>query len=146
MNKLAVLLATGMLLPGCVYNSKVPAGTEQLQHHRSALTSVNGQAASVGDRSLELSSGGKMVITGKIYVSGNMCNGFNGEGKVSGGKLKVKSLTITRMPCHDTQLNTPDATIDKMLREGVQVDLTENQLTLATADQVLAYKLADLIH
>ena len=36
--------------------------------------------------------------------------------------------------------------IDKMLREGAQVDLTENQLTLATADQTLVYKLADLMH
>ncbi|WP_223813326.1 META domain-containing protein, partial [Klebsiella pneumoniae] len=59
---------------------------------------------------------------------------------------KVKSLAMTRMLCHDAQLNTLDATIDKMLREGAQVDLTENQLTLATADQTLVYKLADLMH
>jgi heat shock protein HslJ len=32
------------------------------------------------------------------------------------------------MLCHDAQLNTLDATIGKMLREGAQVDLTENQL------------------
>ncbi|MCV4677265.1 heat-inducible protein, partial [Escherichia coli] len=44
------------------------------------------------------------------------------------------------------QLNTLDATIGKMLREGAQADLTENQLTLATADQTLVYKLADLMH
>ena len=68
-------------------------------------------------------------------------------GKVkSDGELKVKSLAMTRMLCHDAQLNTLDATIDKMLREGAQVDLTENQLTLATADQTLVYKLADLMH
>ncbi len=85
-----------------------------------------------------------MAITGKMYVSGNMCNGFSGEGKVSDGELKVKSLAMTRMLCHDAQLNTPDATIGKMLREGAH--LTENQLTLATADQTLVYKLADLMH
>ena len=60
--------------------------------------------------------------------------------------LKVKSLAMTRMLCHDAQLNTLDATIGTMLREGAQVDLTENQLTLATADQTLVYKLADLMH
>ncbi|HBQ8709095.1 TPA: META domain-containing protein, partial [Klebsiella pneumoniae] len=98
------------------------------------------------DRPLELSFGEKMAITGKMYVSGNMCNGFSGEGKVSDGELKVKSLAMTRMLCHDAQLNTLDATIGKMLREGAQVDLTENQLTLATADQTLVYKLADLMH
>ncbi|WP_155007205.1 heat shock protein HslJ [Klebsiella variicola] len=140
MNKLAALLAAGMLLSGCVYNSKVSTGAEQLQHHRFVLTSVNGQAVNAGDRPLELSFGEKM------YVSGNMCNGFSGEGKVSDGELKVKSLAMTRMLCHDAQLNTLDATIGKMLREGAQVDLTENQLTLATADQTLVYKLADLMH
>ena len=100
MNKLAALLAAGMLLSGCVYNSKVSTGAEQLQHHRFVLTSVNGQAVNAGDRPLELSFGEKMAIT----------------------------------------------TIGKMLREGAQVDLTENQLTLATADQTLVYKLADLMH
>lgn len=140
MNKFAALLAAGMLLSGCVYNSKVSTGAEQLQHHRFVLTSVNGQAVNASDRPLELSFGEKMAITGK------MCNGFSGEGKVSDGELKVKSLAMTRMLCHDAQLNTLDATIDKMLREGAQVDLTENQLTLATADQTLVYKLADLMN
>ena len=45
MNKFAALLAAGMLLSGCVYNSKVSTGAEQLQHHRFVLTSVNGQAS-----------------------------------------------------------------------------------------------------
>ncbi len=120
MNKFAALLAAGMLLSGCVYNSKVSTGAEQLQHHRFVLTSVNGQAVNASDRPLELSFGEKMAITGKMYVSGNMCNGFSGEGKVSDGELKVKSLAMTRMLCHDAQLNTLDATIDKMLREGAQ--------------------------
>lgn len=44
MNKFAALLAAGMLLSGCVYNSKVSTNAEQLQHHRFVLTSVNGQA------------------------------------------------------------------------------------------------------
>lgn len=95
MNKFAALLAAGMLLSGCVYNSKVSTGAEQLQHHRFVLTSVNGQAVNASDRPLELSFGEKMAITGKMYVSGNMCNGFSGEGKVSDGELKVKSLAMT---------------------------------------------------
>ncbi|MSE29802.1 heat-inducible protein, partial [Escherichia coli] len=43
------------------------------------------------------------------------------------------------------QRNALDNTLSKMLRDGAQVDLTENQLTLATADQSLVYKLADLM-
>ena len=124
MNKFAALLAAGMLLSGCVYNSKVSTRAEQLQHHRFLLTSVNGQPLNAADKPQELSFGEKMPITGKMYVSGNM----------------------TRMLCTDSQLNALDATLSKMLREGAQVDLTETQLTLATADQTLVYKLADLMN
>lgn len=144
MNKYAALLAVGMLLSGCVYNSKVSTRAEQLQHHR--LTSVNGQPLNAADKPQELSFGEKMPITGKMYVSGNMCNRFSGTGKVSDGELKVEELAMTRMLCTDPQLNTLDATLSKMLREGAQVDLTETQLTLATADQTLVYKLADLMN
>lgn len=140
MNKFAALLAAGMLLSGCVYNSKVSTSAEQLQHHRFVLTSVNGQPPKEGAKPLELSFGEK------TFVSGNMCNRFSGEGKVSDGELKVKELAMTRMLCADPQLNELDATLGKMLRDGAQVDLTENQLTLATADRTLVYKLADLVN
>ena len=146
MNKIAALLAAGMLLSGCVYNSKVSTRAEQLQHHRFVLTSVNGQPLNAADKPQELSFGEKMPITGKMYVSGNMCNRFSGKGKISGGELKVKTLAMTRMLCTDPQLNTLDNTLSNMLRDGAQVDLTENQLTLATADQTLVYKLADLVN
>ena len=140
MNKFAALLAAGMLLSGCVYNSKVSTSAEQLQHHRFVLTSVNGQPLKEGAKPLELSFGEK------TFVSGNMCNRFSGEGKVSDGELKVKALAMTRMLCADPQLNELDVTLGKMLRDGAQVDLTENQLTLATADRTLVYKLADLVN
>ena len=52
---------------------------------------------------------------------------------------------MTRKLCADPQRNALDNTLSKMLRDGAQVDLTENQLTLATADQSLVYKLADLM-
>lgn len=53
---------------------------------------------------------------------------------------------MTRKLCSDAQLNVLDATLSNMLRQGAQVDLTEQQLTLATADQTLVYRLADLMH
>lgn len=146
MNKIAALLAAGMLLSGCVYNSKVSTRAEQLQHHRFVLTSVNGQLLKAADKPLELSFGEKMPIKGNMYVSGNMCNRFSGTGKVSDGELKVEELAMTRMLCTDSQLSALDATLSKMLRDGAQVDLTETQLTLATADQTLVYKLADLMN
>ena len=140
MNKFAALLAAGMLLSGCVYNSKVSTNAEQLQHHRFVLTSVNGQALPASQTPPpEISFGEKM------YVSGTMCNGFSGEGKLSDGELKVEQLAMTRKLCADPQRNALDNTLSKMLRDGAEVDLTENQLTLATADQSLVYKLADLM-
>ncbi len=53
---------------------------------------------------------------------------------------------MTRMLCTDAQLNQLDALVGAMLRDGVQVDLTANQLTLATAHDSLVYKLADLVN
>ncbi|EIK4443405.1 META domain-containing protein, partial [Salmonella enterica] len=74
------------------------------------------------------------------------CNQFTGEGKLSNGELKVKNLAMTRMLCADPQLNALDGTISEVFSKGAQVDLTANQLTLATAETTLMYKLADLAH
>ncbi|MGU3522624.1 heat shock protein HslJ [Enterobacteriaceae bacterium C23F] len=138
--KLTVALLTGaMMLAGCVSTSKVTTQPEQLEHHRFVLESVNGQNIS-SKQPLELSFGEKM------HISGNMCNRFTGEGKLSDGGLKVKNLAMTRMLCTDAQLNQLDALVGAMLRDGVQVDLTANQLTLATAHDSLVYKLADLVN
>jgi heat shock protein HslJ len=133
------LLAAGMMLAGCVSTSKVTTQPEQLQHHRFVLESVNGKTVT-SQKPLELSFGEKM------HISGNMCNQFTGEGKLSDGELKVKNLAMTRMMCTDPQLNQLDNTLSAMLHEGVQVDLTENQLTLATSNDSLVYKLADLMN
>lgn len=136
---IAAALAASFLLAGCVYNSKVMTGKDQLQHHRFVLESVNGKNVN-SPQPLELSFGENM------HVSGNMCNHFTGDGSVSDGALKVKNLAMSRMLCSDPQLNELDATLGNMLRSGAQVDLTENQLTLATASDSLVYKLADLMH
>ncbi len=66
--------------------------------------------------------------------------------KLSNGELTAKGLAMTRMMCANPQLNELDNTISEMLKEGAQVDLTANQLTLATAKQTLTYKLADLMN
>ncbi|HEX4502441.1 MAG TPA: heat shock protein HslJ [Scandinavium sp.] len=140
-NKITLtLLATmGVMLAGCVSTSKVTTQPEQLQHHRFVLESVNGKNVT-SQKPLELSFGEKM------HVYGNMCNQFTGEGKLSDGELKVKNIAMTKMLCTDPQLNQLDQTLAAMLHDGVQVDLTENQLTLATSNDSLVYKLADLMN
>lgn len=146
MKKMLFLLAAAALLSGCVYNSKMSTGGEQLQHHRFVLESVNGKTINHSDTPLDVSFGEKQPLLNHIYLSGEMCNRFSGTAKISNGELKASDLTMTRKICSDAQLNQLDATLSTMLRQGAQVDLTEQQLTLATADQTLIFKLADLVH
>ncbi len=139
MKKIVTLMALSMLMAGCVSNGKVSVNREQLQHHRFVLESVNGKLVTVAKNQPELSFGENMT------VSGNMCNRFTGQGKLSDGELKVKDLAMTRMMCSDPQLNALDGIVSEMFKQGAQVDLTANQLTLATAEQTLTYKLSDLM-
>lgn len=139
MKKVVALVALSLLMAGCVSNGKVSVSREQLQHHRFVLESVDGAPVAATAQPAELSFGEKMTLSGK------MCNQFSGQATLSDGELKVKEMAMTRMMCADQTLNKLDNTISTMLKEGAQVDLTANQLTLATADHTLSYKLADLV-
>lgn len=146
MKKIVFLLAAATLLAGCVYNSKVFTGGDQLQHHRFVLESVNGKPVQGEHAPMDLSFGEKQPLLNNIYLSGTLCNTFSGMATVTNGELTATDLAMTRKLCREAQLNQLDATLATMLRQGAQVDLTESQLTLATADQTFIYKLADLIH
>lgn len=126
-------------MAGCVSTNNVTTQPEQLQHHRFVLESVNGKDVNTA-QPLELSFGEN------LHISGNMCNQFTAEGKMSDGGLKVKNFAMTRKLCSDPQLNQLDGLISAMLQDGAQVDLTENQLTIATSHDSLMYKLADLMN
>ncbi|EKH2100005.1 heat shock protein HslJ [Salmonella enterica] len=136
MKKIVTLVALSIIITGCVSSGKVSVKREQLEHHRFVLESVNGKTVT----GPELSFGEDMTVSVK------MCNQFTGEGKLSDGELKVKNLAMTRMMCADPKLNALDGTLSELFSKGAQVDLTANQLTLATAETTLMYKLADLAH
>lgn len=140
MRKFVALIALSLLTAGCVSNGKMFVNRDQLQHHRFVLESVNGKPVTGETTQPELSFGENMT------VSGSMCNHFTGKGKLSDGELRVKDLAMTRKMCANPQLNELDNTISQMLSNGVQVDLTANQLTLATAEHTLMFKLADLVN
>lgn len=139
MKRIITLLAFGALLSGCVSHgvSKNSVNETQLAQHRFVLETVNGQAVDKGEHPAEIHFDAKML------VSGSMCNRFTGQGKLSEGTLTVKKMAMTRMMCADAQRNALDNVIGKMLNEGAQVDLTDGQLTLTTADQTLIYTQAD---
>ncbi|WLI77464.1 heat shock protein HslJ [Kosakonia sp. H02] len=133
MKKIITLVALSVVLAGCVSSRTVLLKPEQLENQRFVLTTVNGQAITPGEQAPEIR------FDKDMRVSGKMCNGFTGQGKLSDGALTVKHLAMTMMMCPDPKRNELDHTINAMLSEGAQVDLTDNQLTLATASQTLIY-------
>lgn len=137
MKKLVALSLVSLALAGCVNPGKASVQEEQLEGHHFVLETVNGVAIKPSAVPPEMSFGKKMA------VSGVMCNRFSGQGKLSEGELKVKAMAMTRKLCVEPQLNELDATIGDILSKGAQVDLTEDQLTLATAEKTLMFKRAD---
>lgn len=134
MKTLVAVTLLSLALTGCVNPGKASVQKDQLQNHRFVLESVNGAAVKPSAMPPEIAFGEKMA------VSGMMCNRFSGEGKLSEGELKVKEMAMTRKLCTDPQRNELDNTISTMLRKGAQVDLTQDQLTLATAETTLMFK------
>lgn len=133
MKKIMTLVALSVVLSGCVSSRTDTLKPQQLADQRFVLTTVNGQAVQGNGPAPEIR------FDKDLRVSGKMCNGFMGQGKLSEGTLTVKQMGMTMMLCPDPQRNELDHTINAMLSEGVQVDLTDNQLTLATVKQTLIY-------
>ena len=145
MKKLMALSVISLVLTGCVNPGKASVQPEQLTSHRFVLENVNGKAVKNTTTPPEISFNAlsDISLVNNISVSGARCNRFSGQGKLSEGELKVKTLAMTRKLCTEPQLNELDQAIGDMLRKGAQVDLTEDQLTLATADKTLMFKRAD---
>ncbi|MCM7883843.1 heat shock protein HslJ [Enterobacter sichuanensis] len=145
MKKLMALSVISLVLTGCVNPGKASVQPEQLTSHRFVLENVNGKAVKNTTTPPEISFNAlsDISLVNNISVSGAMCNRFSGQGKLSEGELKVKTLAMTRKLCTEPQLSELDQAIGDMLRKGAQVDLTEDQLTLATADKTLMFKRAD---
>ena len=66
----------------------------QLKNHRFVLENVNGKAVKTATTQPEIgfSALPDISLVNNISVSGQMCNRFNGQGKLSEGELKVKTL------------------------------------------------------
>lgn len=145
MKKLVALSVISLVLAGCVNPGKASVQPEQLQGHRFMLVNVDGKAVTgtAAQPEISFSAQSDISLVKNITVSGTMCNHFNGQGKLSDGELKVNGLAMTRKLCTEPQLNALDQTLGDMLRKGAQVDLTEDQLTLATAEKTLTFKRAE---
>ncbi|EFC56803.1 TPA: heat shock protein HslJ [Enterobacter cancerogenus] len=142
MKKIVAVSLLSLALAGCVNPGKASVQPDQLKTHRFVLENIDGKAVTnkVTPPEIRFSAQPDISLINNIAVSGVMCNSFNGQGKLSEGELKVKNLAMTRKLCTEPQLNALDQTLSDMLRKGAQVDLTEDQLTLATADKTLMFK------
>ena len=142
MKKLVAVTFLSLALAGCVNPGKASVQPEQLQNHRFVLENVDGKAITktATQPEISFSAPSEISLIKNITVSGVMCNSYNGQGKLSEGALTVKTLAMTRKLCTDPQLNELDQAISDLLRKGAQVDLTEDQLTLATAEKTLMFK------
>ncbi|MGP3591814.1 heat shock protein HslJ [Vagococcus sp. WN89Y] len=136
MKKIVTLVALSVLLSGCVSSRSTTIKADQLADQRFVLETVNGKAVQTAEQAPEIS------FDKDLRVSGKMCNRFMGQGKLSDGALTVKHMGMTMMLCAEPQLNELDHTINDMLSQGAQVDLTGEQLTLTTASQTLLFKRA----
>lgn len=139
MKKIITLLALSVVLSGCVSSRTDALKPEQLANQRFMLTTVNGQALTA----TEQGPAPEIRFDKDLRVSGRMCNGFMGQGKLSDGALTVKHMGMTMMMCADPQRNELDHTINAMLSNGAQIDLTGDQLTLTTSSQTLIYTRAN---
>lgn len=135
MKKIITAVVLSVALAGCVSSRTVTLKPEQLANQRFVLTTVNGKALATTDKGPTP----EIRFDNDLRVSGKMCNGFMGQGKLSDGALTVKHMGMTMMMCADPQRNELDHTIQTMLNDGAQIDLTGDQLTLATASQTLIY-------
>ncbi|WP_253377109.1 heat shock protein HslJ [unidentified bacterial endosymbiont] len=145
MKKLVALSIISLVLTGCVNPGKASVQVDQLQSHRFVLENVDGKTLKSTSAQPEMAFSAQpgIGLLKNISVTGVMCNRFNGQGKLTEGELKVGNLAMTRKLCADQQLNTLDQALTDMLRKGAQVDLTQDQLTLATAERTLMFKRAE---
>lgn len=139
MRKIFYVLATTVLLAGCTTDSDIAVTGKQLQHQQFTLESVNGHPVTKSEPPMTLNFGETSTLFNHIKISGTLCNNFTGTATISGGQLTASGVVMTRKLCSDKQRNQLDTTLIDMLRQGAQVDLTETQLTLATAEQTLVY-------
>lgn len=145
MKRVIPLTLFGFLLAACQPHSVSANNSDlefekKLMHHNFVLTEVDGKAVSDKQTPPSLSFGEKM------FVSASMCNDFNGLGKISNSKIKVRNLSKTELECVDEDLSKWDILINRMLSDGAMITLTKDYLTLEQGHYKLVYKLRDYVN
>ena len=109
-------------------------GEEDLIGKRFVLDKVDGEefSTSMGRQpSIEFGE--------ELRVGGSACNTFVGPGSLEDGKLIVANAASTMMMCVDPKLAAFEGYFHQMLRDGVEVALDGDVLTLTGGGRTLEY-------
>lgn len=136
-----VLMLSSLTMSVALAQSSVTEA--DLQHHRWVLETIDGDALPIAEsgRSIpELDFGEQLIITGNTG-----CNQLNGQAVLRDGFFLIESMTSTRMMCPP-----PWADIELVLLTALGSESTASldankNLTLATADTILTFRLEDWV-
>ena len=110
-----------------------------LAHRRFVLASVDGVAFAPAPGAPDIEFGEGFRVYGRI------CNRYSGPGTLENGVLTVERMISTKMLCPDAALNEFESLFARMLRDGVQVELSGKTLTLRGGGHVLVYTARDWV-
>ncbi len=75
-----------------------------------------------------------------LRLNGSACNSFTGMGEFRDGKLVMENAAATMMMCVDPKLSGYERDFFRLLREGVEVELAGDTLTLTGDGKTLVYR------
>ncbi|MCD8350340.1 MAG: META domain-containing protein [Planctomycetaceae bacterium] len=75
-----------------------------------------------------------------LRLNGSACNSFTGMGEFRDGKLFMENAAATMMMCVDPKLSSYERDFFRLLREGVEVGLAGDTLTLKADGRTFEYR------
>lgn len=137
MKKIILMMTTAAFIVGCQTAKSTNLTTTDL-YGKYRLVSFDQEAITDATTSMGMSleSGGGDLL--KIH--GVLCNTFIGQATLSEGKLKSDGLASTRMACFRQKEAIMENALGGMFRDGVNVQLKGNTLTLTGNNHSFVYE------
>ena len=133
-------LMAGWLAMSCAPAQKAVT-TEDLQHHRWVLDSINGEALPTIDgpgKIPELDFGEQMTVSGNAG-----CNQMNGKAVLRDGFFLIEAMASTRMMC-PPPWDDIERTMQILLGSESTISIgSDKTLTLVSASTTLVFQLQD---
>ena len=127
------------LLCACQGASDITA--EHLMHHHWRLESIDQQHIVQNKRQpVDFEIGERLMVNGHTG-----CNQFFGQGVLRQQQLQINGLGTTKQACPADRRWIENAILST-LREGSELQLTQEQLTLKGSRHTLVYQLADWVN